>query len=492
MLKTTPAWLISMLVHIVVLLFMALAVNKVPQQEMPRLIEGSVSQVEENFETFDEQIEIAEAVVPEQLVSETLALPTDTVVQDVEVVTDANDLDAAKMDVDVTVADVGVGANADLLTTVGVAGGTATGFGARTSSAMQTEMIRSSGGDPVLVDREVEESLSWMVRHQFPDGGWSFDCENNPSCQGQCDNPKHKTHLNDRVAATALAIWPLLAKGYTHTGAGARSKNKIPLEKGLTFLARNVIEGKGKAFHRGGNMYSQALTAVVLSEAYGMTEDPRLQGPAQLAIDYIMAGQDPVGGGWRYTPKQPGDTSAVAWQIVALKSANMSSLRVEPLVIKRAIHFLDSVASDDGAAYGYTEAANPRGALNAAGLLCRIFTGWKQNNDAMLRGATKLAKQGPTKDIYATYYATQVLFQLKKQLPTEWLSWQKAMTDMLVKAQSTAGHRQGSYFEGLEAGHAAEVGGRLYVTSMATMTMEVYFKQGVMYSSQASADDFVE
>jgi hypothetical protein len=43
----------------------------------------------------------------------------------------------------------------------------------------------------------------------------------------------------------------------------------------------------------------------------------------------------------------------------------------------------------------------------------------------------------------------------------------------------------------MDTGHAARVGGRLYVTSMATMTMEVYFKLGVMYSPQ-SAEEFVE
>ena len=160
-------------------------------------------------------------------------------------------------------------------------------------------------------------------------------------------------------------------------------------------------------------------------------------------------------------------------------------------MIKRATRFLDSTAADDGTAYGYNDATMPRPPLNAAGLLSRIFTGWKQDNDALRRGAIKLAQQGPTDDIYYTYYATQVLFHLQKQLPQEWRSWQKSMTGMLVKAQATAGHRRGSYFDGLDKNLAANVGGRLYVTSMATMTMEVYFKIGVMYS-QRSVDDFVE
>ena len=491
LLRNTPAWAISMLVHVIVLLAMALIVTEPPKAEKPRLITASAPEVEENFEEFEEQMQLDEAVVPDQQMAEVMTLPQDTVVQDVEVVTNANDLDAAQVSVDVIDVSSQFGATSDLLATAGTAGGSAAGFGGRTSSAMQSDMVRSAGGDPVLVSRSVEDSLDWFRRHQHPDGGWSFDFKNTPGCQGQCDNPKHKTSLNDRVGATALALWPMLAKGYTHKGTGEMAKHKQSIEEGLAFLGRNVIEGKGKAFHRGGNMYSQALTAVVLSEAYGMTQDSRLQMPAQLAIDYIMEAQDPAGGGWRYTPKQPGDTSAVAWQVVALKSANMAYMRVNPLVIRKATMFLDSVASDDGAAYGYTDATTPRPSLNGAGLLCRIFMGWKQDNDALRRGAMKLAKQGPTGDIYYTYYATQVLFHMQKQMPTEWMAWQKAMTDMLVRSQSTEGHQKGSFFKGMDAGHAADAAGRLYVTSMATMTMEVYFKIGVMYSKE-SADDFVE
>ena len=491
LLKTTPAWLVSLLAHVVVLLTMAMVVHKLPKPDAPRLITAGASEVAEDVTESEDQIEIEEAIVTDQPMAEVLALPSESEVQDMEVVADANDLDAARGSLEMVDIAMDFGAASDLLAAVGTLDGAAAGFGARTSAALQSERIRSSGGDPQLVNRVVEESLKWMLRHQLDDGGWSFDCTTNPNCRGQCDNPELQSHLNDRVAATSLSLWPMLAKGYTHKGTGELARHKIPIENGLAFLARNVLEGRGNAYHRGGDMYSQALTAVVLSEAYGMTHDQRLLQPAQLALNFIMEAQDPSGGGWRYRPKEPGDTSSVAWQLVALKSGNLSGLGVNPLVIKRATRFLDSVASDDGAAYGYNDATTPRPSLNAAGLLCRIFTGWKQDNDALRRGAMKLAQQGPTSDIYSTYYATQVLFHLQKQLPQEWHSWQTSMTEMLVKAQATSGHRRGSYFDGMDTGHAARVGGRLYVTSMATMTMEVYFKLGVMYSPQ-SAEEFVE
>ena len=61
-----------------------------------------------------------------------------------------------------------------------------------------------------------------------------------------------------------------------------------------------------------------------------MTNDQSLLQPAQYALNHIVYAQDPVGGGWRYSAKQPGDTSAVGWQLMALKSGHMGYLQVPP------------------------------------------------------------------------------------------------------------------------------------------------------------------
>ena len=493
-----PAWAISMLVHIIVLLSMALVVNEVPKPEAPRMITASAPEVEENFEEFEDVVE-DQPVVHDQETAELMILPASAEVREVEVVTQADELDASQTSVEIADISMDVAASTDLLSAVGTTGGTAAGLGGRTSSAIRADMVRSgmrgiyTAELEKQIDNDTENSLHWLWEHQWPDGGWSFDCSKHPSCQGQCENPKNKHHLNDRVAATALALWPSLMKGYIH--GGARPKTKIDhrpkIEMGLAFLARNVIEGKGKAYRQGGDMYSQALAAAVLSEGYAMSQDKRLQLPAQLAIDFIQAAQDPNGGGWGYQPKSPGDTSVVAWQMVALKSANMSYLRVAPLTVKKAVMFLDAVQSDGGAAYGYNDVKSVRPSMVGAGLLCRIFTGWKSDNDSLIRGARSLAKRGPTGDMYYTYYATQVLYHLQNQLPAEWAAWQTALIPMLHKSQVTEGHQKGSFFKGFDTDYAASVGGRLYITSMATMTLEVYFGKGVIYAKEA-ADDFVE
>lgn len=495
--SSAPGWLVSMVLHVVVLLALALIVTPPPDNAGIKTIESppteSVDDVEElqpvELPTPDDQKSVEE-------VQEVTEAPETVEVESVEVVSDASDVAAAQTSIDVT--DISaVSVTTDLLKTVGKSGGSTTGFGARANAASQKAMIKAGGGNPDEIIRAVESSCDWFKRHQMPDGGWSFDFRQCPGCMGKCKNPEADSFLNDRAAATALALLPMLGQGYTHMAQGEKGKYRKQIDAGLAFLAQRVVAGKGQAYGgpKGGNMYSQGLTGIVLSEAFGMTKDPRLATPAQAAIDFIMMAQDPAGGGWRYSPRQAGDTSAVCWQVMALKSANMSGLRVDPVVVKKVSTFLDFVQSDNGAAYGYAEPSQSfRPALTSAGLLCRMFTEWKKTNDALLRGAKKLAKGGPSKDMYTSYYATQVLYHVKQQLPKEWEDWQKKMSAMLVQAQITDGHQAGSYYEGFNTGHAPHAGGRIYVTSMATMTLEVYFKHGLPLYQDASdmADDFVE
>src|SRR5690606_10019094 len=152
-----------------------------------------------------------------------------------------------------------------------------------------------------------------------------------------------------------------------------------PVGAGLHFLTRSMRTSAagGDLRDAGGRMYSHGLAAIALCEAYAMTKDPSLLGPAQLAIYYTVHAQDPVGGGWRYTPQQAGDTSAVGWQIMALKSAHLAYLQVPPLAVQRSAYFLDRVQTENGAFYGYTSPGKG-GATTAVGLLARIHLGWKR------------------------------------------------------------------------------------------------------------------
>lgn len=214
--------------------------------------------------------------------------------------------------------------------------------------------------------------------------------------------------------------------------------------------------------------------------------DRDLMAPAQAAINFIVYAQDPVGGGWRYSPRQPGDTSAVGWQLMALKSGHMAYLNVPPPTIVGAVKFLDSVQADSGSKYGYTSPGAGQ-ATTAIGLLSRMYLGWKKDNAALQRGVQYLAATGPSKtNMYYNYYATQVM---RHNEGDEWTKWNKEMRDWLVDTQGKNGHEKGSWF--MKGGdHGAESGGRLYCTSMATMILEVYYRHMPIYAKQASEDEF--
>ena len=85
-----------------------------------------------------------------------------------------------------------------------------------------------------------------------------------------------------------------------------------------------------------------------------MTNDSQLLQPAQFALNFISYAQDPVGGGWRYEPKQAGDTSVLGWQLMACKSGHMAYLKVPRRTILGASKFLDFVQDANGSQYGYT------------------------------------------------------------------------------------------------------------------------------------------
>ena len=217
-----------------------------------------------------------------------------------------------------------------------------------------------------------------------------------------------------------------------------------------------------------------------------MTRDRDLMAPAQAAINFIVYAQDPVGGGWRYSPRQAGDTSAVGWQLMALKSGHMAYLNVPPNTVAGAIKFLDSVQSESGAKYGYTSPGGGQ-ATTAVGLLCRMYLGWKKDHPGLQRGVQYLSATGPSKgNMYFNYYATQVL---RHNEGDEWKKWNEVMRDSLVASQGKNGHEKGSWM--MKGGdHGTDVGGRLYCTSMATMILEVYYRHMPIYAKQASEDDF--
>ncbi len=334
-----------------------------------------------------------------------------------------------------------------------------------------------SGGGNGQSERAVERGLRWLAAHQLDNGSWNFD-HRKSVCRGQCRNPGDEAST---TAATAMALLPFLGAGYTHR----QGEHRDVVNRGLYYLGnRAMLTQNGNDFQEG-TMYAQGLAAIALGEAYAMTDDPSLKPVAQGAIDFIVYAQDPKGGGWRYTPGEPGDTTVTGWQLMGLKSGQMARLSVPSPTIYMVRRFLDSVQYEDGSQYGYLDRL-PRKTTTAVGLLCRMYTGWRRSHPGLQRGVVYLSNWGPSREnIYYDYYATQVMHHWGGEL---WNQWNVPMRDYLIQSQAAGGHEAGSWFFARDRG--AKAGGRLYGTAMAVMTLEVYYRYMPLYGRESVEDEF--
>jgi hypothetical protein len=356
--------------------------------------------------------------------------------------------------------------------------------GSRTGDSK--ERLKKKFGATGASEEAVALALKWIIKHQLPDGGWSLDHTKGPG--NFRDSPDPGT-IDARNAATALAILPLLGAGNTHQTGDYKQEVRY----GLEYLMKNAKRSaRGISYlEPGGSMYSHGLVSIVFCEAYAMTKDSQLAPFAQGTVWFIEDAQDPVGGGWRYQPREPGDTSAVGWQMMALKSGKITGLNINPRTYQRAEKFLDSVSSHYGAFYGYTNppGGKPADARTAIGLLCRMYMGWDKNTPGLIDGMGAISEKGPSTgaraNMYYNYYATQAV---KHMGGRQWKEWNAPMRDFLVKSQSKDGNAAGSWH--FPGGHASDKGGRLYTTSMACMTLEVYYRYLPLYGDKAANDDF--
>jgi hypothetical protein len=475
--RDSQSWLSSLIVHMVLLIVLALWV--IPGDEPAPEAELQLTH------QFGDEAEIVPDILPDldtpeveiEPLAEIPALSPEMQMQELTL-TPADDVAAAAAP---AVAEHGVEFSESFLEQAeGLAGTALSGRG----KVARAALVRTKGGNKASEDA-VEMAHAWLAAYQLPNGAWSFNHQPG-QCNGRCANPGELgTAFN---GATAMALLPFLGAGQTHLDG----QYKDNVKRGLYYLVSSmkVARNGGSLWEDGGRMYSHGLGAIALCESYGMTRDADLAKPAQLSLNFIHYAQDPLRGGWRYEPQKDSDTSVVGWQVMALKSGHMSYLRVNPATVKAAYLFLDSVQSSGGATYGYT-APDDRPSTSAVGLLCRMYLGWTRDNPALGRGIALLVKKGPDKsDMYYNYYATQAIFQYTGGVGSLWDEWNEKMRDYLISTQARQGHEKGSwYLPG--NGHNA-TGGRLYVTAMATMILEIYYRHMPIYQEKAIEEEFPE
>jgi hypothetical protein len=347
---------------------------------------------------------------------------------------------------------------------------------------MRARLVRREGGT-VHSEKAVDAGLDWLVRHQRVDGGWSLNYHG--QCQGGCPA---ETNLESDTAATGLALLPLLGAGHIHT---EKSRYQAVVRNGLEWLTSHQ-QDSGDLFVGGAvtaHLYSHAIGTMVLCESFGLSNDPKLRRPAQRAIDFIVAAQDPRSGGWRYAPGQFGDTSVFGWQMFALRSARLAGLRVPRNTIKGCRSYLDLAAADDNkVTYSYMPGRGVSPVMTAEALLSRQYLGWPRDFPPLVKGASMVAahlEESKERNIYYWYYATQLLHNMQNE---DWKRWNVRVRDGLVAMQTGGdGCARGSWDPvspqpdewASSAGRLAA--GRLYLTALSVLTLEVYYRYLPLY-----------
>jgi len=322
----------------------------------------------------------------------------------------------------------------------------------------------------------VDRGLHWIARHQLPDGRWSLHefhkaCRDHKKCSG-------RGNVKSETAATGFALLPFLGRGQTHQ----KGEYKTVIDRGLKWLIEHQKEN-GDLFTGGTNnayMYSHGIATIALCEAYGMSQDPELRGPAQKAIDFIVDAQHEGSGGWRYRPRQKGDTSVVGWQVMALKSGEMAGLKVPARTLSLASKWLDSVEArgKKRGRYGYTSRGDSP-AMTAEALLCRQFLGMPRNERRMIAGVDYLMENTPRRgrlSSYYWYYSTQVIYHMQGEY---WERWKVKIRKLLEEEQVTKGRMAGTWNP---RDRWEQRAGRLYATSMKLLILEVFYRHLPLYS----------
>ncbi len=485
--QAVPSWLVSMLVHMLVLVVLGLMTIADPVKIINVLSASNTGEEGPEIEEFTiQEVDDSEMQESEEMSEPVVDMPES--MDTIEPLTVEVPMDVAMTPVDVSDFAADMAPSGAALQSL--ASMTSQSFNSR-SVDMKKKLLREYGGTESS-EAAVNKALKWIALHQMPEGYWTF--QHTLACRGACGDPGDAQRAKAVNAATAMALLPFLGAGQTHMAG----EYKETVRRGLLFLAGN---GKSKNLgglpmldftEGGGTLYSHGLVTILLCEAYAMTEDQALAGICQQALNFTFYAQSPVDGGWRYkahSMTDESDTSVTGWLVMAMKSGYMGHLNVPPVNVKSAISFLDRMGSNNGSLYGYTDKVTSigGGSCTAIGLLCRMYTGWDKTHPGIQQGVKNLMKVGVNKkDIYYDYYAAQVM---RHYGGPDWDKFNVELRDWLVQAQATKSGEAGSWHFP-EGKHGPAEGGRLVSTSFSTMILEVYYRHMPLYANNASEDDF--
>ena len=367
-------------------------------------------------------------------------------------------------------------------------------------------------GSTQATESAVIAALKWLAHHQGADGSWGAESFQSQCVGGRCGGIGEKDY---DTGITSLSILAFLGAGFSQLSKDEFADPIDPsrrlrfgevVKKGLQWLLSHQ-DPEGCVGERGMKyMYNHTVAALCLSEAYGMTASQPLKEPAQRAIDFIVAAQNP-GKAWRYAAKcGDNDTSVTGWAIMALKSAELSELSFPRTAYEGAINWLVEATETNGyARVGYNargtgkvyvpgknEQFDHHESMSAVAVMSRIFM-QKRKSEPALNAVNLLVSDLPEWktnkiDFYYWYYSSLALFQYDGPEGPMWKKWNEPMKNALVPNQKTAkdGCKNGSWDPDGERWGAE--GGRVYAVAINALTLEVYYRYANVFGGSGGGN----
>lgn len=378
------------------------------------------------------------------------------------------------------------------------------------STGARERRLRAFGGDARSEDA-VEAGLRWLAAHQSDDGTWQRvgfqdQCPDTDRCLGTAHT---RTDVSLRTGLTGLAMLAFLGAGHTDR-VGAYQDT---VRRATAALLRYQRPDGG--FSRSPNIagYNDALATLALAELFAMTRDERLRAPLEAAVGNLVRGQQPLGG-WDYVLRPESgrnDTSITAWAVQALHTCAVAGIQVpRAALIRASLHFQRAGEPDGRVRYSDADIGfklDPDtmrpvyrygGAMTACGLTCEEILGWRRDAPMRVKQVALLftdppsatrARGGDTTHLhsyYYWYYGTLAMFQNGGD---DWKRWNASLRDALLPLQDRRvgvndrrPHTYGSWDPyGRGWGKWGRMGGRVYTTALATLTLEIYYRHTPTY-----------
>lgn len=200
-----------------------------------------------------------------------------------------------------------------------------------------------------------------------------------------------------------------------------------------------VVEGASSH----GPMYEHGFATLFLAEISGMSRHRDLREKLTKAVALIVSTQN-AEGGWRYDPiPNEADISVTVCQIMALRAARNTGIRVPAQTIDRAIDYVKRCQNSDGG-FMYMASGGDSEFPRSAAAVVALYSAGIYEGPVLERGLDYIETYIPRSTafsrenhyFYGHYYAIQAMWHAGGQ---RWAKWYPAIRDALLERQSEDG-----------------------------------------------------